>query len=59
MHLIAGQNQPIEKRLQMAPDPDKGDNLDKNYKSIVGGMIYYEWPVYPTMLRAINESLRV
>ena len=35
------------KRLQIAPDLDENDLLDKNstkrIQSIVGNMIYYEW----------------
>ena len=51
------------KRLQMEPDPDKSDLLDKIYtkriQSIVGTMLYYARSVDPMMLRAINEILRV
>ena len=63
MRHISGQSLPMEKRLQMAPDPDKSDILDKKatkrIQSIVGTMLYYAWSVDPTMLRAINEILRV
>ena len=51
------------KRLQMAPDPDESDILDKNdtkiIQYIVGTMLYYARPVYPTMTQASNEILRV
>ena len=51
------------KIIQMAPDPDESDLLDKNstkiIQSIVGTMIYYARSVDPTMLRSINEILRV
>ena len=51
------------KRLQMAIDPDKRDILDKNstkrIQSIVGTMLYYERSLYPKILRAIKEILRV
>ena len=51
------------KRLQMAPDLDKNDILDKNpanrIQSIVGTIIYYLRSVDPTMPRAINEIPRV
>ena len=47
----------------MAPDPDKRDLLEcfftKRIQSIVGTMLYYAWSVDPTILRAINEILRV
>ena len=63
MHLIAGQSQPMEKRLQMAPDLDKIYILDKKstnrIQSIVETMIYYARSVDPTMLQAINEISRV
>ena len=48
-----------EKILQMAPDPDKSNLLDKNstkrIHSIVENMLYYARSVDPMMLRAINE----
>ena len=47
------------KRLQMAPDPDDSDLLDKKatkiIQYIVGTMLYYARSVDPTILRAINE----
>ena len=47
----------------MAPYPDKIDLLDKEatkiIQSIVGTMLYYARSADPTMLRAINEILRV
>ena len=51
------------KRLQMAPDPDEIDILDKKaskrIQSTLLNMLYYEQSVYPTMLREINKILRV
>ena len=51
------------KRLQMAPDIDKSNLLDKRstniIQSIVGTVLYYSRSVFPTMLQAINEILRV
>ena len=51
------------KRPQMVLDPDKSYLLEKNatkrIRSILGTMIYYAWSVDKTMLRAINEILRV
>ena len=51
------------KRLQMAPDPDESNLLDKNstkrIQYIVGIMLYYARSIDPTMLGAINEILRV
>ena len=51
------------KRLQMVPNTDERNILDKNATKIilliVGNMLYYAWLVYPTMLRAINENLQV
>ena len=51
------------KRLQMAPDPDKSNLINKNatkrIHSIVGIMLYYARSVDPTMLSPINEILRV
>ena len=51
------------KRIQMAPDLDKSDLIDKNLtkriQSIVGTMLYYSWSLGPTRLQAINEVLRV
>ena len=47
----------------MAPDPDESNLLDKKdtrrIQSIVGTMLYYARSVDPTMLRVINEILRV
>ena len=51
------------KILQMAPDPNESNLLDKKstkrIKSIVGTMIYYARSVDPKMLRSIDEILRV
>ena len=47
----------------MAPDSDESDILDKEATKrtqyIVGTMIYYARSLDPTMLREINEILRV
>ena len=47
----------------MEPYPDESDLLEKNptkrIHSIVGTMLYYARSLDPTMLRAINEILRV
>ena len=47
----------------MASDPDESNILDKNstnrIQSIVGTMLYYARSLYPTILRSINEILRV
>ena len=60
---IAGQSMNMEKRLQMAPDIDEVDILNKKdtkiIQSILGTMIYYTRSVGPTMLREINEILQV
>ena len=52
-----------EKRLQISPDPDESNLLDKKsnnrIQSIVGTIIYYLLSVDPTMPRAINEIPRV
>ena len=51
------------KRLQSEPYSYESYRFDKNttknIKSIVGTMLYYTQSVDPTMLRAINEILRV
>ena len=51
------------KILQMEPDPEYSALLDKKttkiIHTIVVNMIYYARSVYPTMLRSINEILRV
>ena len=51
------------KRLQMVPNTDERNILDKNATKIIllilGNMLYYAWLVYPKMLREINENLRV
>ena len=51
------------KILQIVPDPDYSNLLDKKatniIQSIVGTMLYYGRSVDPTMSRAINEILRV
>ena len=50
------------KRPQMAPDLDESDllkNPTKRIQSILGTMIYYAWPVDPTMLQDINEIFPV
>ena len=47
----------------MATDPDDSDIFEKYstkiIQSIVGTILYYARSVYPMMLRAINEILRV
>ena len=47
----------------MAPDPDNSKLIDKKTTKIIQStvvtMIYYARSVDPTMLRAINEILRV
>ena len=51
------------KRLQMAPDPDDIEFIDKKatkrIQSIVETMLYYAWSVDPNILRSINEISRV
>ena len=51
------------KRLQMSPDPDESNIIDKNFtkitQSIVGTMLYYARSVDPTVLREINKIPRV
>ena len=47
------------KILQMAPDPDENDLLEKRatniIHSILGKILYHAWSVDTTMLREINE----
>ena len=51
------------KMLQIAPDLDERHLIDKKagniVQFIVRTMLYYARLLYPTMLRAINEILRV
>ena len=51
------------KRLLTSPDTDDINRLEKKstkrIQSIVGTIVYYARSVDPTMLRAINEILRV
>ena len=51
------------KIIQMEPDPDESDILDKNstkiIQPIVGTILYYARVVDPTMIRSINEISRV
>ena len=51
------------KILHMAPYPDEINLIDKKgtnrIQYILGTMLYYDRSVDPTMLRAINEILRV
>ena len=52
-----------EKILQMVPNPDESDIIDRKATTIiqyiVGTMLYYAQLVDPNMLRAIDEILRV